>query len=215
MLAHRLRRWGVSAGIAGGATAVVAMLGMATAHADGSTDEINGWTVTPTGDSGSTSPLLAATLLDPSNSLGLGTDPIAGSFGSVPATPLSSIGVNESFSTALSTAATPDNLFIQDNWFSGFEIASVQAGQDNAVMSLLVPDAGGGQVVDLFNFGTPDPAPLFNPDATGPIDIGGVELASPDAGALFNDLGAALFTGDTTAWSDAMTLLDDLFGVAP
>lgn len=193
----------------------VAMLGMAAAHADDSTDEINGWTVTPTGDSDSGSPFLPATLSDPSNSLGLGTDPIAGRFGSVAATPLSSIGVNESFTTALSTAGTPDNLIIQDNWFSGFEIASVQAGQDNAVMSLLVLDASGNQVVDLFNFGTPDPAPLFNPDATGPIDVGGVELASPDAGALFNDLGAALFTGDSTAWSNATTLLDDLFGIDP
>jgi hypothetical protein len=215
MVVHCVRRWGVGVGLTGGAAVAAAMLGMGTAHADDSTDEINGWTVTPTGDSGSGSPLLPATLSDPSNSLGLGTDPIAGTFGSVAATPLSSIGVNESFTTALSTAATPDNLIIQDNWFSGFEIASVQAGQDNAVMSFLVPDAAGNQVVDLFNFGTPDPAPLFNPDATGPIDVGGVELASPEAGALLNDLFDAVFLGDTTAWSNATTLFDDLFGIDP
>ncbi|MBS9536159.1 hypothetical protein KIH27_21480 [Mycobacterium sp. M1] len=213
MSVRGVRRWGVGIGLVGGAAVPVAMLGIAAAHADDSTDAINGWTVTPTGDSAS--PLLPATLSDPSNSLGLGADPIAGSFGSVAATPLSSIGVNESFTTALSTAGTSDNLIIQDNWFSGFEIASVQAGQDNAVMSLLVPDASGNQVVDLFNFGTPDPAPLFNPDATGPIEVGGVDLASPDAGALFNDLGDALFTGNTTAWSNATTLLDGLFGIDP
>lgn len=191
------------------------MVGLGAAHADGGADEINGWTVTPTGGSGSASPLLPATLSDPSNSLGLGTDPIAGSFGSVAATPLSDIGSNESFATPLSDAGTPENLFIQDNWFSGFEIASVQAGRDNAVMSLLVPDASGNQVIDLFNFGTPDPAPLFNPDATGPIDIGGVELASPQDGALFNDLFDAMLNGDTADWSNATTLFDDWLGIDP
>jgi hypothetical protein len=189
------------------------MLGMGAAHADDTTDQINGWTVTPTGGSDSASPFLPATLSDPSNSLGLGTDPIAGSFASVAATPLSSIGVNESFTTALSDAGTPGNLLIQDNWFPGLEWVGVQAGQDNALLSILAPTAGGNQVVDLFNFGTPDAPPLFNPDATGPIDIGGLPLADPQDGALLNDLFDALFTGDTTAWSNATTLLDDLFGI--
>lgn len=191
------------------------MLGMGAAHAGDTTDQINGWTVTPTGDSDSGSPFLPATLSDPSNSLGLGTDPIAGSFGSVAATPLSNIGVNESFTTSLSDAGTPENLLIQDNWFPGLESVGVQAGQDNSLLAILVPTAGGNQVVDLFNFGTPDAPPLFNPDATGPIDVGGVELASPDVGALFNNLFDAVLTGDTTAWSNTTTLLDDLFGIDP
>jgi hypothetical protein len=213
MFVYRVRRWGVGIGLASGAAAA-AMLGIGAAHADDSTDQINGWTVTPTGDD-SGSPLLSATLSDPSNSLGLGTDPIAGTFGSVAATPLSSIGVNESFTTALSTAGTPENLLIQDNWFPGLEWVGVQAGQDNALLSILVPTAGGNQVVDLFNFGTPDIPPLFNPDATGPIDVGGVELASPEAGALLNNLFDAVFTGDTTAWSNAETLVDDWLGIDP
>ncbi|HEU4363346.1 MAG TPA: hypothetical protein VFR27_17825 [Mycobacterium sp.] len=191
------------------------MLGMGAAHADDGTDQINGWTVTPTGNSDSGSPFLPATLSDPSNSLGLGTDPIAGSFASVAATPLSSIGAKESFSTPLSTAGTSDNLLIQDNWFPGLESVGVQAGQNSALLSVLLPTAGGNQVVDLFNFGTPDAPPLFNPDATGPIDIGGVELADPQDGALFNDLFNAVFTGNTADWSNATTLFDDLVGIDP
>lgn len=189
------------------------MLGMGAAHADDSTDEINGWTVTPTGGSDNGSVFPPATLSDPSDSLGLGTAPIVGGFDSVAATPLSDIGSNESFATPLSSAAT-DNLFIQDNWFPGFEIASVQAGQDDAVMALLVPDAAGNQLVDLFNFGIPD-SPLFNPAATGPIDIGGVELADPHNGALFNDLSAAIFTGNATDWVNATALFDDWLGIDP
>src|SRR5699024_9230436 len=104
-------------------------------------------------------------------------------------------------------------LVIQDNWFPGIEFASVQTGEHNDLFALLVPTADGDQVVDLFNFGTLDAPPLFNPDATGPIDIGGVELASPDAGALLNDLFDAVFLGDTDAWANATTLFDALFGI--
>lgn len=208
------RRWSVGAGLAGGAAVAAAMVGIGVAHADDGTEQINGWTVTPTGGSDNGSLFPPATLSDPSDSLGLGTAPIVGGFDSVAATPLSDIGSNESFSVPLSAVGTSDNLFIQDNWFSGFEIASVQAGSDNAVMSLLVPDAGGNQVVDLFNFGTPD-TPLFNPDATGPVDIGGVELAAPQDGALFNDLSDAIFKGDTADWSNAVTLFDDWLGIDP
>ncbi len=215
MLVCRIGRWGAGAGVAGGAAVAAALLGMGAAHADDSTEEINGWTVTLTGGDGTDSLLPAATLSDPSDSLGLGTEPINGSFGNVAATPLSDIGSNESFNTALSTIGTADNLNIQDNWFSGFEISSVQAGQDNAVMAFLVPDAGGNQLVDLFNYGSPDAPPLVNPDATGPIDIGGVQLADPQDGALFNDLFGAAFQGDSADWTNAMTLFDDWLGIDP
>lgn len=189
-----------------------AMLGLGAAHADDGTDEINGWEVTPTG--GTSGLLPGATLSDPSNSLGLGTAPIEGGWASAPATPLSDIGSNESFLTPLSAAGTSDSLIIQDNWFPGFEWVGVQAGQDNALLAFLVPAAGGNQVVDLFNFGTPD-TPLFNPDATGPIDIGGLPLADPQDGALFNDLFDAMFTGNAADWTSATTLFDDWLGIDP
>lgn len=200
--------------LAGG---VAGVFGAGVAHADDGTDVINGWTVTPTGDSGSDLVTTSATLSDPSDSLGLGTEPIDGDWVSGPATPLSTIGSDEQFTTALLQLSSPgalnpsDNLMIQDNWFSGFEIAAVQAGQNEADESFLVPDASGKEVVDLLNFGTPD-TPLFNPDATGAIDIGGVQLADPQDGALFNDLFDAVFQGNATDWSHAMTLFGDLFG---
>lgn len=205
-----VHKWVVGALLAGGA-AVVFGAGAASAD-DGTISDINGWAVTLTGGDGSDSLLPAATLSDPSNSLGLGTEPITGSFGnSTP--PIGDIGSDEIFNTPLSTVGTADYLNIQDNWFSGFEIASVQPGQDDgAVMSFLMPAAGGKDVVDLFNYGTPTTVPLFNPDATGPIDIGGLPLADPQDGALFNDLGGALFDGNATDWSHAMTLLGDLVG---
>lgn len=216
MRVRGIGRWGVGAGVTGGAAVAAALVGIGAAHADDGTEEINGWTVTLTGGSANGSLLPPATLSDPSDSLGLGTAPIVGGFDSVAATAthLSDIGSNESFATPLSQAGTADTLLIQDNWLSGFEISSVQAGQNEGVMSLLVPDAD-GKVIDLFNFGTPDPAPLFNPDATGPVDIGGVPLADSQDGALLNDLFGAAFQGDSADWSNAMTLFDDWLGIDP
>jgi len=46
-----ISRWGVGAGVAGGAAVAAALVGMGAAHADDGTDEINGWTVTLTGGS--------------------------------------------------------------------------------------------------------------------------------------------------------------------
>lgn len=207
-----VHKWVVGALLAGAA----GVFGAGAASADdGTISDINGWAVTLTGGDGSDSLLPAATLSDPSDSLGLGSEPITGSFGnSTP--PIGDIGSDETFNTPLSTVGTADYLSIQDNWFSGFETAIVQPGQDDgAVMSLLMPAAGGKEVVDLFNFGTSTTVPLFNPDATGPIDIGGLPLADPQDGALLNDLGGALFDGSATDWSHAMTLLDTLFGIDP
>jgi hypothetical protein len=203
-----------SAMLAVGAATAAAVITTGTAHADNGTDEINGWTVTPTTGS-DVSLLPPATLSDPSNSLGLGTAPIAGGFASEPATPLSDIGSNETFVTGPSTSGTPDNLLIGDSWGPGFEVVEAQTGKDNDLLAILVPTSGGNQVVDLVNFDVHDAPPLFNPDATGPIDVGGVELASPQAGALLNDLFDAVFTGNTSAWSNAVTLFDDLLGIDP
>lgn len=69
-------RLGVGMGLVGGAAAVAAALGVGVAHADSGDDVINGWTVTPTSDTADA--LTNATLSDPSDSLGLGTSPIAG-----------------------------------------------------------------------------------------------------------------------------------------
>ena len=214
-----VRCWGVGVGLAGGTAVTVALLGMGAARADDGTDAINGWTVTATGGTDSGVLTTPATLSDPSDSLGLGTEPIVGGWASVPATPLSSVGSNDQFVTPFSTLTQPDNLYINNAWFPGLDLASVQRGfGDNfsATGAVLALSHNGKDVVDLFQFSSPDqPIPLFNPDATGPVDIGGVELASPDAGALLNDLFDAVFTGDATAWTNATTLLGDLFGIDP
>lgn len=219
MSVRRVRRWGTGVGLAGGSAAFAAVLGMGATHADNGTDEINGWTVTPTGGTDSGVLTTPATLSDPSDSLGLGTEPIVGGWGSVPATPLSSIGSNDQFVTPFSTLEQPDNLFINNAWFPGLELASVQRGfLDNfsATGAVLALSHNGNEVVDLFQFSSPDqPIPLFNPDATGPIDIGGVELADPQDGALFNDLSDAIFKGDTADWTNATTLFDDWLGIDP
>ncbi len=215
MSVHRVRRWSAGAGVAGGAAVAAAVLGVALAHADNGMEEINGWTVTPTGGSPDGSLFPPATLSDPSNSLGLGTSPITGGFDSVPATPLSSVGSDESFATPLTTIGTPDSLSIQDNWLPGMEEVSIQTGIDNHLVAFLVPAVGDKEVVDLVNFDANDAPPLFNPDATGPVDVGGVQLASPQDGALFNDLFDALFKGDAADFANATTLFNDLFGIDP
>lgn len=214
-LTRSVRKWATGVGLASGAAAAAAMLGATVAHADNGTEEINGWTVTPTGGSPDGSVFPPATLSDPSNSLGLGTSPISGGFDSVPATPLSSIGSNEAFATPLTTIGTPDNLSIQDNWLPGLLEASVQTGKDNDVLAFLVPAVGDKEVVDLVNFEAHDAPPLFNPDTTGPVDVGGVQLASPQDGALFNDLFDAVFKGDAADFANATTLFDDLLGIDP
>lgn len=89
----------------GGAAVAAALIGAGIAHADDSTDDINGWTVTLTGSNETVGLLPAATLSDPGNSLGLGTTPIAGGYDSSPASSLlGSIGSNDTFTTPLSSA---------------------------------------------------------------------------------------------------------------
>ncbi len=207
----------VSAALAGGAAVAAAIIASGIAYADDGTDQINGWTVTPTdiSDSGGT----PATLSDPSDSLGLGTAPIVGGWDSFPATPLSSIGSDDQFITPVSTLGQPDFLLIDDDWMPGLELSSVQtggAGDLSLTNAALALSHNGKEVVDLWQYGTPDHSlPLFNPDATSPIDIGGVELASPQDGALFNNLFDAVFLGDTADWSKAATLFDAWTGIDP
>lgn len=213
--AYRVHRWGVGTGLVGGAAVAAAMLCASSAHADDGPYEINGWALTPT-DGGILSPVILteATLSDPSNSLGLGTAPIAGEWTSGPAGPLSGVGSSDSFIT-LDQLGTSSNLFIENNWWPGVDEASVHTGIGNSVLAFLAPTVGGNELVDLFSFTHGDGAPLFNPDAAGPIDIGGLPLASPQDGALFNDLFDAIFTGNTADWANAMTLFDDWFGIDP
>jgi hypothetical protein len=205
----------VTSAILGVGAAAAAVIAAGAAHADNDADAINGWTITPTTGSDVLS-LPPSTLSDPSNSLGLGTAPIVGGFTSEPATPLSNIGSNETFTTGPSTIGMPDNLLIEDSWGpGGFEVVEAQTGKDNDLLAFLLPTVGGNQVVDLVNFDVHTAPPLFNPDATGPIDVGGVELASPQAGALLNDLVDAVLTGNSADWNNLVTLLDDLFGIDP
>lgn len=211
-----VRKLTVGAVVAGGAAVT---LGAGIALADDGTDVINGWTVTPTGGTDSGVLTIPATLSDPNDSLGLGTDPIVGGWASVPYPPsgfgLSGVGSDDQFVTPLSTLGQPDNLYINNAWLPGFELASVQtggAGDLSSTGAVLALSQDGNQVVDLWQFSNGDKTlPLFNPDATGPIDIGGVQLADPQDGALLNDVFGAVFTGDTTDWSNAVTLLGDLF----
>ncbi|HEU4361177.1 MAG TPA: hypothetical protein VFR27_06660 [Mycobacterium sp.] len=216
-----VQKFCAGATLAGGTAVAVAVLGISTAHADNGTDEINGWTVTPTGGTDSTTALgipvtlPAATLSDPTNSLGLGTAPIAGEFDSVPAD-LSSIGSNDLFTTSFPTIGSPSSLSIQDNWLPGIENVFVSVGNPtNNSLALLVPAIDGDQVVDLLNHSRGDAPPLFNPDAAGPIDIGGLPLADPQDGALLNDLFDAAFLGDPADWGKAGTLFDDWLGIDP
>jgi hypothetical protein len=86
----------------------------------------------------------------------------------------------------------------------------------------LATDLSGNEVVDLLNVQPNssslaeayDPSvPLVNPDAAGPVDVGGLALASPQDGALFNDIFDAMFNGDTADWANAATLFGDLFSL--
>lgn len=146
-----------------------------------------------------------------------------GTLDSVPYPPLgsglSSVGSDDQFTTPVSTLGQPDNLLIENAWIPGLELASVQtggAGDLSATGAVLALSHDGNEVVDLWQFSRAgDPLPSFNPGATGPIDIGGVELASPQDGGLLNNLFDAVFLGDTSAWGKAETLFDDWLGIDP
>jgi hypothetical protein len=92
----------------------------------------------------------------------------------------------------------------------------------NVTEAFLATNLGGNEVVDLLNAQQNSSSlseaynpsvPVLNPDATGPVDVGGLALASPQDGALFNDVYDAIFAGDTADWGNAATLLGDLFSL--
>jgi hypothetical protein len=208
---HLVRRLGAGVILAGGAAAV---LGAGIAHADTAVD-INGWTVQTDG-----SDVSSATLSDPSDSLGDGTQ-VTGSLDSVPY-PLDHSESVDIFQTL----SQPPYLSIRDEWVSPWFLESTVGANNgstgDASEGFFVTTLGGNQVVDLLNVQPNssslaeayNPAvPVVNPDAAGPVDVGGLALASPQDGALFNDLYDAVFMGDAADWSNAATLFGDLLSI--
>lgn len=211
--AHRVRQWSVGVGRAGAAAVTAGMIGVAVAPralADDTTVDVNGWTVQTDGSTDS-----SATLIDPSDSLGTGTQ-VTGTFISTPNASDPSESVIQTFDSGPIGSETPPFIDIRDEWLSPSFLESTLNGNDGTTggvtQGFFVTNLGGNEVVDLYN--APDSyVPLVNPDATGSIDVGGVALASPQDGALFNDVFDALFNGDTGDWANAATLFGDLFSL--
>jgi hypothetical protein len=220
--AHRVRQWSACVGLAGGAAVTAGMIGLAVAPsalADDTTVDVNGWTVQTDG-----SDVSPATLIDPSDSLGNGTQ-VTGSLDSVPYASDQSESV-QIFDSSTFDTDTPPFLGIRDEWLSPSLLESMIQANDgttgNVTEGFLTTNLGGNEVVDLLNVQPNSPSlavaydpsvPLVNPDATGPIDVGGLALASPQDGALFNDIFDAAFNGDTADWANAATLFGDLFSL--
>ena len=204
-----VRWWGIGASFAGTAAAAAAVVGMGVASADDSTVDFNGWSVDVGQPVAPGAGTLSATLLDPSNSLGFG-DEVPGTFSSGPEV------ISSHFNELFGASASSPSVDIQDNWFAGlFEIVSNVTAANNGLdeaQGIFVPAVGGKEVVDVFNWG-PSSDPLINPDATGPVNVGGLDLASPQDGALLNDVFDAVFNGDAADWGKAATLFDDLLGI--
>lgn len=217
-MALAVRRWAGGVGFAYAAAVAAVVIAMAPgARADDTTVDVNGWSVETNGGDVS-----AATLLDPSDSLGNGTQ-VTGSLDSVP------YFLDHSEAVQIFNSSTLDNppfVGIRDEWLAPSLLESTVQSNDGStgdvVEGFLATNLGGNEVVDLFNV-QPNSAsltdaynpsePLINPDATGAIDVGGLPLASPQDGALLNDIFAALFSGDTADWSNAATLFGDLFSL--
>jgi len=211
---HRVRRPGVGAVLVGGPVAAAALLGTGIAHADDTTVDVNGWAVQTDGGYAS------AALSDPSDSLGDGTR-VVGSLSILPYP----FDHAESIDEFLTPGGTSPYLYIDDQWLSPWFL-EVNVGANNgstgaASEGFFVTAPGGNQVVDLLNVqpNSPSltvaynpPVPVVNPDATDTVNVGGLDLASPQDGALFNDLYDAAFLGDTADWSNAATLFGDLLG---
>lgn len=207
MSVDRFRWYGIGTAVAG-QTAAVVMLGVGSAHADTAATEINGWTLQPASTGAD------VTLLDPDNALGSGLQ-VPGTWSDQPFNGLQ----DDTFFTANQSGPQ-----ISDVWLGPVEVAYIETfgtatatdpfPMPGATLGFLMPSSDGTEVVDIFNLdlgaifngnsgsGTDAPS-LVNPDASGPITVGGLQLASPQDGALLNDL----FDGD---WSQAATLLGDL-----
>lgn len=217
--AHRVRQWSAGAGLAGGAAVTAGMIALAVApsvHADDTTVDVNGWTVQTDGSLSS-----PATLIDPSDSLGNGTQ-VTGTLGDVPY----ALDQSESVQIFDSSSVSPPFVDIRDEWLSPSLLESTVQANDgstgNVTEAFLATNLGGNEVVDLLNAQQNSSSlseaynpsvPVLNPDATGPVDVGGLALASPQDGALFNDVYDAIFAGDTADWGNAATLLGDLFSL--
>jgi hypothetical protein len=215
--AHSVRQWTVALGLASGAAVTAGMIALAiapSAHADDTTVDVNGWAVQTDG-----SDVSPATLIDPSDSLGNGTQ-VAGSLDTVPY----ALDHSESVQIFDSTSISPPFVEIRDEWLTPSLLESTVQANDGTTGGVtegfLGTNLGGNEVVDLFNVEPNSSSlseaynptePLVNPDATGPVDVGGVALASPQDGALFNDIFDAAFNGDTADWANAATLFGDLF----
>jgi hypothetical protein len=220
--AHAVRRWSTGLGLAGAAAVTAGMIGLAVAPsalADNTALDVNGWTVQTDG-----SDVSPATLIDPSDSLGNGTQ-VTGSLDSVPYAFDDSESV-QIFDSSTFDTDTPPFLGIRDEWLSPSLLESTIQANDGTTGGVtegfLTTNLGGNEVVDLLNVQPNSPSlavaydpslPVVNPDATGPVDVGGVVLASPQDGALFNDIFDAAFNGDTADWANAATLLSDLFSL--
>jgi hypothetical protein len=197
---RQLRRGTV---LAGGTAAAAALLGMGIAHADETTVDLNGWTV-QTDSAGS------ATLVDPSDSLGNGTQ-LAGVFESTTSA-FDHLHFNDLFNSDALDFVSIGNTW-ESPWLLVSTVQATDGSASGAISGYLTTNLGGNEVVDLYNTPEGSYPPLINPDATGPVDMAGLPLASPQDGALFNDLYDAAFLGDTADWGNASTLLSDLLSL--
>lgn len=219
MLKHRrtvlrLRQLSAGAGLAG----VGALIGLATPAAHADVTDINGWTLLQAPDNPA-----VYTLDDPSNSLGLGS-PVTGVFTQSPY-PFDTSEQVDVFQLNPADSGS-QTLDIRDEWLTPSLIeTTVEANNGTtggATEGFFTTAFGGSEVVDLLNVQPNSSSlaeaynptiPVINPDASGPVDVNGIAVASPQDGALFNDIYAALVTGNATDWANAQTLTDDLFGI--
>lgn len=176
---------------------------------DDTTVDLNGWTVQTDGSIAS-----PATLIDPSDSLGNGTQ-VAGSLDTLPYAFDHSESV-QTFESSSMLSESPPFVDIRDEWLSPSLLEFIVNGNNGstggATEGFFATNLGGNEVVDLYNSSGSSYLPVINPDATN-ADVGGLALAAPQDGALFNDLYDAAFLGDTADWSNAATLFGDLFSL--
>lgn len=212
---RQLEKLGTGVGLAGAA----ALIGLATPVAHADVTDINGWTLEQAPDS-----TVLYTLDDPSDSLGLGS-PVSGIFAVSPYALDHSEQVDVFQLNPVDSGS--QTLDIRDEWLTPSLIeTAVDANNGTtggATEGFFTTALGGSEVVDLLNVQPSSSSlaeaynptiPVINPDATGPVDVNGIAVASPQDGALFNDIYAALVTGSATDWANAQTLTDDLFGIS-
>jgi hypothetical protein len=125
LTAHRVRQWSVGVGLAGAAAVTAGMIGLAVAPsalADDTTVDVNGWAVQTDG-----SDVSPATLIDPSDSLGNGTQ-VAGSLDTVPY----ALDHSESVQIFDSTSISPPFVEIRDEWLTPSLLESTVQANDGS-----------------------------------------------------------------------------------